>query len=211
MMFGVKESIVIVEADGCGKYAKLLYNLIGTNDDTEEGQIGVADGLVDATIFSERQFADTPISSDQRVVFVGKPKTASDYISAVVTEASNKIEEHGVRVFQSGKQAYVDIDSNNLSKEDYWSFLAFAEEHGQLLPDILEELRTEETALADKPEGGNPLGMIAHVVSNVAQDVARGAADNAAILLKGNELNDQRFRFAVKLFYLEKLHDFVEA
>lgn len=59
-MFGVptQEVVVIVEARGCGKYSKQLYNLIGTNDDEGEVIVGPRDGSVQASIFDERKFVD---------------------------------------------------------------------------------------------------------------------------------------------------------
>ena len=74
MMFNTAESILIVEAGNTGKFSKLLYNMIGKNDDTEAGPIGPVDGSVDASIFSENQFAQTAISSSQKVVFIGWPE-----------------------------------------------------------------------------------------------------------------------------------------
>ena len=37
MMFNTAESVLIVEAGNTGKFSKLLYNMIGKNDDTEAG------------------------------------------------------------------------------------------------------------------------------------------------------------------------------
>lgn len=74
MMFNTAESVLIVEAGNTGKFSKLLYNMIGKNDDTEAGPIGPVDGSVDASIFNEDQFAQTAISSSQKVVFIGWPE-----------------------------------------------------------------------------------------------------------------------------------------
>lgn len=53
MMFNTAESLLIVEAGNTGKFSKLLYNMIGKNDDTEAGPTGPVDGSVDASIFNE--------------------------------------------------------------------------------------------------------------------------------------------------------------
>lgn len=52
-MFNTAESVLIVEAGNTGKFSKLLYNMIGKNDDTEAGPTGPVDGSVDASIFNE--------------------------------------------------------------------------------------------------------------------------------------------------------------
>ena len=47
MMFNTAESVLIVEAENTGKFSKLLYNMIGKNDDTEAGPTGPVDGSVE--------------------------------------------------------------------------------------------------------------------------------------------------------------------
>ena len=82
-MFNTAESVLIVEAGNTGKFSKLLYNMIGKNDDTEAGPTGPVDGSVDASIFNEDQFAQTAISSSQKVVFIGWPEGTGDYLSLI--------------------------------------------------------------------------------------------------------------------------------
>ena len=77
-MYGT-ESILIVEARDTGLFSKLLYNLIGADN----GSNGVLSANVDASIFTETQFMQNPIMSSQKIVFVGCPKGASDYIQAI--------------------------------------------------------------------------------------------------------------------------------
>ncbi|WP_294379763.1 hypothetical protein [uncultured Senegalimassilia sp.] len=57
--------------------------MIGKSDDTEAGPTGPVDGSVDASIFNEDQFAQTAISSSQKIVFIGWPEGTGDYIDAI--------------------------------------------------------------------------------------------------------------------------------
>lgn len=92
-MFNTAESVLIVEAGNTGKFSKLLYNMIGKNDDTEAGPTGPVDGSVDASIFNEDQFAQTAISSSQKVVFIGcrkAPETTSTRFGLTTPKPSTR-------------------------------------------------------------------------------------------------------------------------
>lgn len=216
-MFGsAKESIVIVEEKSCGKYSKQLYNLIGTNNDTEDEIVGPADNSVEASIFDEKKFEATPLSSDQKIVFVGRAKAALDYLDAIESEASFKLDKFGIHIHVSGKQAAVYVDKDGLTKEQYWEFLAFACERGINLKDLLADMRPQKHEDTEGDTGDNPVfGFLKTVASlppvKFAANTAQDAGDNVAVLAKGGEIYDQRFRFAIKLFYLEELRSFVEA
>ena len=200
-MFGAKESVVIVEAKGCGKYCKQLYTLIGTNNDSKDDVIGPVDGSVEASIFNEKQFASTLLSSDQKIIFVGRSKSAKDYLDAIETEATVRLVEHGIKIHVSGKQAYIDVAGNDLSIEDYHAFLDYTKEHGQEFEDLMKDLRQEK----DEQEGKviAPLAFVGKVVSNASTSISTA--------LKDRGVRDQQFRFAIKLFYLNYLRTFVEA
>lgn len=201
-MFGAKESVVIVEAKGCGKYCKQLYTLIGTADDNGEEIVGPVDGSVEASVFDDKRFAATPLSSDQKIIFVGRPKSAKDYLDAIETEASVRVVDHGIRIFVSGRQASIDVVGNGLGMDEYWDFLDYAKEHGQDLEDLLKDLRQDKNA-EQEGKGFAPL--------KFAGKVMGGAGANVTTALKGGDIRDQQFRFAIKCFYLEHLRAFVEA
>ena len=136
MMFNTAESVLIVEAGNTGKFSKLLYNMIGKNDDTEAGPTGPVDGSVDASIFNEGQFAQTAISSSQKVVFIGWPEGAGDYIDAIRLDNPEAIDEEGVYIGVSGNHACITVNTEPPSKEDYWKFLERAREHGMEFDDL---------------------------------------------------------------------------
>lgn len=213
-MFGVPRSVLIVEANGCGKYAKQLYNLIGTNDNKEGEDVGKVDRSVEASIFNEKQFEATPITSEQLVVFVGRPKVAEDYIDAIREESATGVDEAGVHIHVSGKQAFVDVERGRTSRSDYEKFLEFACSHGQKLENLLgDEPENNEDAEA-MDSFSNPLeaaaGLLGHT-ARILENKGRYIGDWASVALKAREVENQRFRFAVKLFYREMLKDFVVA
>lgn len=129
-MFNTAESVLIVEAGNTGKFSKLLYNMIGKNDDTEAGPTGPVDGSVDASIFNEGQFAQTAISSSQKVVFIGWPEGTGDYIDAIRLDNPEAIDEEGVYISVSGNHACITVNTEPPSKENYWKFLERAKRHG---------------------------------------------------------------------------------
>ncbi len=211
----VKESLVIVEAKGRGKYAKLLYNLIGTNDDEGENIVGPVDGSVEATIFDKNKFVNNPLTSDQKYVFVGSPKFAKDYLDVLESDATDKFDECGIHIRIGGKHAAIAVDEGGESKEEYWDFLSFAAGCGQELPDLLSGLRNDDAAAASRAEtesdSGIPVKSAIHRVAKGAKDIAGAAGGKVATLRKTNAIVDQKYRFAIRYFYLEKLRSFVES
>ena len=84
--------------------------MIGKNDDTEDGPTGPVDGSVEASIFNEGQFAQTAISSSQKVVFIGRPDGADDYIDAIRFDNPDAIDENGVYIGVSGNHACITVN-----------------------------------------------------------------------------------------------------
>lgn len=215
-MFGVKESVLIVEASDVGKHSKLLYNLVGTSDDQGDQAVGPVDGSVDVSIFTEKQFADTPLSSLQKTVFIGAPKGADDYIAAIRSEDHDAFDRDGIYVGVSGKQACIQVAKDVPSKEAYWDFLKTAADYGQSFEDLLKNLRPKEADSGHEKKEGNLLVGVAKFLGNLppvkaAADTANGVSQDITVRQKTDDIRDQMYRFAIKYFYLEKLKAFVEA
>ncbi len=211
-MFNTAESILVVEASDTGKFSKRLYNLIGTKDDSEDETVGPVDGSIDATMFNENQFAQTPLPSSQKVIFIGWPKGANDYIEAIRFENHKAVDEDGVYIGVSGKHACITVNTEPPSKEGYWEFLDRAKAHGQEFEDLLASLRPgEEEAPAETKADDNPVFGFVRMVSKAVSDGASGT--NAAVVMrqKASEIREQRYQYAVKRFYDEMLRDFAEA
>lgn len=212
MIFNTTESVLIVEASNTGKFSKLLYNLIGTSDDKDDEPVGPVDGSIDASLFNEDQFAQTPLSSSQKVIFIGCPKGAGDYIEAVRSESENAVDEDGVYIGVSGKHACITVSPEPLSKEGYWEFLARAKERGQDFDDLLTSLRPAEGSdKSGHSSDDNPLIGFVKMVGKAVADGAGGVNEAVVIRQKAAEIQEQRYRYAVKRFYREMLRDFAEA
>ena len=216
MMFNTAESVLIVEAGDTGKFSKLLYNMIGKNDDTDAGPTGPVDGSVDASIFNEGQFAQTAISSSQKVIFIGWPESAGDYIDAIRLDNPDAIDEEGIYIGVSGNHACIAVNAEPPSKEGYWDFLERAKEHDMDFDDLLATLRPrEKTAEPDESDDSNPvLGfakMACNAIGKAATDGANGINQAVVLHQKASEIREQRYQYAVKRFYYEKLKSFVEA
>lgn len=216
MLFNTAESILIVEASDTGKFSKLLYNMIGKGDSAEDEASSPAACNVEATIFNENQFAQTAVSSSQRVVFVGWPKGADDYIEAIRLENPDAIDEDGVYVGVSGKHACIQVNSEPPTKERYWDFLSRAKEHGMAFDDLLADLRDEEAERRDGNDDENPVLGFAKVIADLpparlVSDVASKAGVGIALHQRAGKIREQRYLYAVRRFYKDKLRDFAEA
>lgn len=154
--------VLIVEARDTGKFAKLLYNMIGKNDDTEDGLTGPVDGSAEASIFNEGQFAQTAISSSQKVVFIGRPDGADDYIDAIRLDNPDAIDEDGVYIGVSGNHACITVNSELPTKEGYWRFLERAKGHGMTFDDLLSGLRSDGQATESEEDEPNRLTCLDH-------------------------------------------------
>ena len=82
--------------------------------------------------------------------------------------------------------------------------------------DLLAALRPGEEAV--EPEESNDSNPVLGFAKMVGKTIGRAAADgaegiNQAVVLqqKAGEIRDQRYQYAVKRFYHEKLKSFVEA
>lgn len=211
-MFNVAESILIVEASDTGKFSKRLYNLIGTKNDSENETVGPVDGSIDATMFNENQFAQTPLTSSQKVIFIGCPKGTNDYIEAIRFENHNAVDEDGVYIGVSGKHACITVNTEPPSKEGYWEFLDRAKAHGQEFEDLLASLRPGQKEVPAEPEADdNPVFGFARMVGSKAVSVGARIKEDVAMRQKASEIREQRYQYAVKRFYDEMLRDFAEA
>lgn len=206
-MYGT-ESILIVEARDTGLFSKLLYNLIGADN----GSNGVLSANVDASIFTETQFMQNPIMSSQKIVFVGCPKGASDYIQAIRFENDGAVDEDGVYIGVKGNQACITVGKEPPSKEVYWKFLETAERHGQKFDDLLAPLRLrEDTSAPGDDADKNPVLDFAGRLGKAISNGASGVNENVVIRQKASKIREQRYQYAVKRFYKEMLEDFAEA
>ena len=116
----------------------------------------------------------------------------------------------------SGNHACITVNTEPPSKEDYWKFLDRAREHGMEFDDLLAELRTgEKAAETEESNESNPvLGfakMVGKTIGRAAADGANGINQAVVLHQKAGEIRDQRYQYAVKRFYHEKLRSFVEA
>lgn len=201
-----------MEAKDTGRYSKLLYNLIGKKDDGDDALPAPAYGSVDASIFDEKRFAATPLSSSQKVVFVGQPKGSDDYISVIRSESANTIDEDGVYVAVSGNHACIQVDGDLPDKEAYWDFLEHANAHSLHFDDLLADLRTDEDIETEKPEAdGNPVLGFAKTVGRMAALAVDDAGQAITLKQRAADIRAQRYQYAVKRFYREMLKSFVEA
>lgn len=210
-MFNTAESVLIVEASDTGKFSKLLYNMIGSNDDQEDRVVGPVDGSIEASIFNEEQFSQTPMTSSQKIVFVGWPKGSDDYISAIRFENQEAIDEDGVYIGVSGNHACITVNTEPPTKDGYWEFLERAREHGQEFDDLLADLRPGREVIAEQPSEPNPLFGFAKAVGKIAADGASSVNQAITIQKKAGEIREQRYQYAIKRFYAEKLKGFAEA
>lgn len=145
-MFNAKnrEQLIIVCTKETQKYGKYLVQLIGSKDDSDGRIVGFEDGMVEAVVWTEKDFEDNrpTLSSATRVLFIGSSKS-------IMEEKENmdeKFDKCGMSFFSLGKRAVMHIKERHFSAKQYKEFLSFAKDYEKQFED-LKMKKTTNTAI----------------------------------------------------------------
>lgn len=195
-MFTEKKSLIIVCTENTKKYGNYLMQLIGLNDDEDGRTVGIADGSVEAALWTEKEFeANRPtITSSQKIIFIGDSK-------AIRTERANMnhiFNEYGLHIDRLGNREALYINEKSLKKNEYEDFLNFANGYQKEFENVSKKMysATKKTIAFSLIVFGGLYGLAGSWVLNWAK--------------KRNEINDQRYTFLTLYAYLEQLDDFIE-
>lgn len=231
--------LIIVCDDKTKEYANYLRQLISVNDDKDGEIVGIADGTVDAAVWTEDEYKhnSATISSNEHVLFVGENKTSKSEIGSM----NILFKKFGMSYGWLGKRAMMSVDDTLLSPSEYKDFIDFCasykqyfdrnayEEKEQKTVEAIEapkaeiaEIESEETALVE-PEPQKKGALVAinkaaafvgkkvlKPVADVVEAGAVGAYENIKNLTMKKKINDQQYRALTVILYLDGLKEFLE-
>ena len=207
------KKIIIVCEDKCKPYGNFLAQLISSDDDTTENVIGVRDGEVSASVWTEKQFSDNAIqlSSMQHVLFIGNSKLMKEK-RINMNENFNKF---GMKYCWLGKQAALYVDKI-VEKEDYDNFLEYAKNNNANIESKLELKKEVPFKELENKNSKNKFEemlfsaqKVANIVSNKVTNLSIEGFNNFNKLSKNSEIEQQEYNCLITEFYLNGLSEFL--
>lgn len=195
-MFERKTPLIIVCTEGTQKYGSYLMQLVGLKDDDENQIVGIADGSVEATLWTEKEYeANRPtIGSSAKILFIGVSKE----MKAEKANMNSIFNEYGMHFDSLGNHAVAYIDEKAMSKKDYNEFLNFTQGYQKTYEQIDKKVSsgTKKGIAFSLLIFGGLYGVAGTLIWNWAK--------------KRREINNQRYAFLTLYTYLECLSDFIE-
>ena len=208
------KKLIIVCDEKTKIYGNYLTQLISSDDDTEDEVIGVKDGEVAATVWTEKQYLDNSVqmASTQHVIFIGNNKTTKEK-RANMKEIFNK---YGMKICTLGKQAVLYVDGV-VKKEEYDSFIEYAKENNLNLEKKIK--LKKEVPLKELEENNNndkkienilfSAKKIANKVTNTVTNISIESMNNFNKLSNNAGIEQQEYNCLVMEFYLRGLSNFL--
>jgi len=223
------KKLIIVTDEKNKPYANYLLALISAKDDKEGEVVGVADGSVEAVIWSEKNYADNEptLSSNAHVLFLGDTKLSKAQRGGL----SVKFDDFGLKFGWLGKRAVMYVDHVITSVVEYNRFYEYATKYQEDFTKAIERKTVQmqiagEIVDVDEKEYKRLHGKhvpavaalaalvspIAGTVGTVAAAVAApvAAAKGVANLKERKEVMQQQQSMLTMIFYMEGLKEFLE-
>ncbi len=231
--------LIIVCDDKTKEYANYLRQLISVNDDKDGEIVGIADGTVDAAVWTEEEYKhnSATISSNEHVLFVGENKTSKSEIGSM----SIRFKKFGMSYGWLGKRAMMNVDDALLSPTEYKEFIDFCASYKQYFDrnayeekeqKAVEEIDAPQIETVEVPaEEVSPIepahkkkgalsalnkavalvgNKVLKPVADVVEAGATGAYENIKNLAMKKKINDQQYRALTVILYLDGLKEFLE-
>lgn len=121
------EKLIIVHSENTTVFANYLQMLISSNDDNGEEVVGIKDGSIKTTIWSDKEYvAQKPtLSSNEHILFIGRGKIIPEECYGMET----KYNQYGMTYGWLGKRAFLKISDTPKKIEDVKSFLEYAKQY----------------------------------------------------------------------------------
>ena len=206
------KKLIIVCEEKNKVYGDFLVQLISSDDDKKDNVVGVKDGEVSATVWTEKQYTDNSLqlSSMQHVLFIGNTKLTK-------TKRTNMIEKfnkYGMKYCWLGKQAVLYVDEV-VKKEEYDDFIKYAKNNNSNIVSKL-KLKKEVPLKEINNNGKNKIEKIflsakkvANKFSNKVANLSIEGLNNFNKLSNNNEIEQQEYNCLVTDFYLNGLSEFL--
>ena len=223
------KKLIIVTDEKNKPYANYLMALISAKDDKEGEVVGVADGSVEAVVWSEKNFADNEptLSSSAHVLFLGDTKLSKTQRGGLKI----KYDDFGLKYGWLGKRAVMYVDRVITNVVEYNRFFESASQYQENFTKAIERKTVQMQVQGDivdidekeyKKLHGKQVPVVAALaafVTPITAPVATAvavvatpvvAAKGVASLKERKEVMQQQQSYLAMLFYMEGLKEFLE-
>lgn len=212
------KKLIIVTDEKNKPYANYLMALISAKDDKGDEVVGIADGSVEAVVWSEKNYADNEptLSSNAHVLFLGDTKLSKSQRGGL----NVKFDDFGLKYGWLGKRAvmYVDHVINNVV--EYNRFYDYAIKYQENFTKAIERKTVQMQIQGDivevdekeyKKLHGKHVPVVAALAAFAATIAAPVvAAKGVANLKERKEVMQQQQSCLAMIFYMEGLKEFLE-
>lgn len=224
------KKLIIVTDEKNKPYANYLMALISAKDDKEGEVVGIADGSVEAVVWSEKNFADNEptLSSSAHVLFLGDTKLSKKQRGGL----SIKFDDFGLKYGWLGKRAVMYVDRVISSVVEYNRFYDYAIKYQENFTKAIERKTVQmqvagEIVEVDEKEYKKlhgkhvpavaALAALVSPITGAVGTVAAAVAVPAVAAVKGTanlkerkEVMQQQQSMLTMIFYMEGLKEFLE-
>lgn len=193
-------SLIIVHSANTAVFANYLQMLISSNDDEGNTIIGVKDGSINTTIWSDKEYlAQKPtLSSNEHILFIGRGKIIPEECYGM----QQKFSKYGMSYGWLGKRAYLKITHTSIKKSEVEKFLDYAKKYDSGI-NVNAILGVDAKVKAIKRKG--IAGLMKYGVKHCIVD--------PALTLTGeykDRIKSLQYRCLTTVFYREGLANFFE-
>lgn len=227
------KKLIIVCDEKTKDYANYLRQLISLNDDKEGEVVGVADGSVEAAVWTDKEYLanSAKVSSNEHVLFIGENKVSKSEISSMIT----RYDKFGMKYGWLGKRGMLIVDNELLAPEEYDQFIEYCGGYETKFekivmkrpnfanlgekkeePPVIEEATEVVEVVGDldeqKPKKGIALGLgvAAALLSPVVAAGAVGVYKGVSQVTVHKKVKDQQYRALTAIMYMDALTEFME-
>ena len=203
------KKLIIVCEEKLKNQGDFLAQLISAIDDKNGEIIGVKDGEVVATVWTEKEYSDnsTHISSEQYIVFIGNSKL----IKGKRTHMLKKWEKFGMNYGWLGKQATLFVEKV-IDMDSYKDFIEYAKGNNTNIEDKL-RLKSAIPLELNAGEDNKKIDKVFNSFKKITNKLANASIDNINKLNKisnNKDIEEQEYTCLVFEFYLNGLAKFLD-
>ena len=224
------KKLIIVTDEKNKPYANYLMALISAKDDKEGEIVGIADGSVEAVVWSEKNFADNEptLSSSAHILFMGDTKLSKNQRGGL----SIKFDDFGLIYGWLGKRAVMYVDHVITNVVEYNRFYDYAIKYQENFTKAIERKTVQMQVAGDIAEvdekeykklygkhvpAAVALAALVSPITGAVGTVAAAVAVPAVMAVKGTanlkerkEVMQQQQSMLTMIFYMEGLKEFLE-
>lgn len=199
----IKTKLVLVHSETTEVFANYLQMLISSKDDVNGEIVGVEDGSVETTVWSEKEYAaqKPTLSSVDHILFIGRGKTLSKETYGM----KPRFERYGMSYGWLGKHAFLRVSGESLKKDELFGFFELAKEYD---PEF-DEVKLIGT---DVPGSAKNKG-VPGFFKKAAQLTFGGPAIGTWMMVKDkykDKIRSGQYHTVIHIFYQDGIADFLK-